>query len=152
MHQFEKHRFSSSRNAVVFVQYIEVMCQVENEDVVGATPTGDAPTTSEWSTILLPTEVRLELEVWWYIQINSLWPSDAIWCQASWSTLAQVMACHLFVDKTLSKLMLTYWIGLIETNGKFSEVQINLPNCAFNKMDWEMLSARCWPCCSDLNV
>ena len=27
-------------------------------------PTGDAPTTSEWSTILLPTEVSLILEVW----------------------------------------------------------------------------------------
>ena len=34
---------------------------VENEDVVGAAPTGDAPTTSEWSTILLPTRVRLIL-------------------------------------------------------------------------------------------
>ena len=38
--------------------------QVEDEDVVGAAPTGDAPTTSEWSTILLPTKVRLKLEVW----------------------------------------------------------------------------------------
>ena len=27
--------------------------------------------------------------------INSLWPSDAIWPQRSWSTLAQVMACCL---------------------------------------------------------
>ena len=34
----------------------------ENEDVVGAAPIGDAPTTSEWSTILLPTKVRLILE------------------------------------------------------------------------------------------
>ena len=35
---------------------------MENEDVVGAAPTGDAPTTSEGSTILLPTKVRLILE------------------------------------------------------------------------------------------
>ena len=35
------------------------MCYVENEDVVGAAPTGDAPTTSGWSTNLLPTKVRL---------------------------------------------------------------------------------------------
>ena len=35
----------------------------ENEDVVGAAATGDAPTTSELSTILLPTRVRLILEV-----------------------------------------------------------------------------------------
>ena len=37
-----------------------------NEDVVGASPTGDAPTTSEWLTILLPTKVRLILESWRY--------------------------------------------------------------------------------------
>ena len=37
--------------------------QVENEDVVGAAPTGDAPTTYELSTILLPTKVCLILEV-----------------------------------------------------------------------------------------
>ena len=28
---------------------------LEDEDLVGAAPTGDAPTASEWSTILLPT-------------------------------------------------------------------------------------------------
>ena len=40
---------------------------VENEDVVGAALAGDAPTTSEWSTILLPNRVRLILQVLWYI-------------------------------------------------------------------------------------
>ena len=35
-------------------------------DVVGAAPTGDAPTTSERSTILLPAKVRPILEVWRY--------------------------------------------------------------------------------------
>ena len=44
-------------------QSIETRCQIENEDVVGAAPSGDAPTTSEWSAILLPTQVRLILEV-----------------------------------------------------------------------------------------
>ena len=29
---------------------------------------------------------------WW---VNSLWPSDAIWRQGSWSTMAEVMACCL---------------------------------------------------------
>ena len=37
--------------------------KVENEDVVEATPTGAAPTTSEWSMSLLPAKVRLILEV-----------------------------------------------------------------------------------------
>ena len=49
--------------AVVFAQSIEARCQVENEDVVGAAPTGDAPTTSELSTMLLPTKVWLILDV-----------------------------------------------------------------------------------------
>ena len=40
------------------------MCEIKNEDVVGAAPTGDAQTISEWSTILLPTKVRLISEVW----------------------------------------------------------------------------------------
>ena len=54
----------SSRLAVVFVQYIETRCWVENEDGIGAAPTDDAPTTSECSTSLLPTMVRLILEIW----------------------------------------------------------------------------------------
>ena len=41
----------SSPLAVVIVESIEARFQVENEDVVGAAPTDDAPTTPEWSTI-----------------------------------------------------------------------------------------------------
>ena len=33
---------------LVFDQSIETMCYVKNDDVVGAVPTGDAPTTAEW--------------------------------------------------------------------------------------------------------
>ena len=64
MHQIPKLKCFSSRLAVVLVQSNEARRQVENEDVVGAAPTGDALTTSEWSTILLPTNVRLILETW----------------------------------------------------------------------------------------
>ena len=52
---------------IVFAQYIEAKCEVENEDVVGAAPTGDAPTTSEWSTIQLPTKL---LKTWRYITMQ----------------------------------------------------------------------------------
>ena len=61
-HQIQKLKCFSSRLAVVFAQCIEAKCQVESEDAVGAAPTGDAPTTSEWSTILLATKMRLILE------------------------------------------------------------------------------------------
>ena len=57
-HQFPDYKCFSSRVAVVFAESIEARCSVENEDVVGAAPPGAAPTTSEWSTILLPVRVR----------------------------------------------------------------------------------------------
>ena len=50
---------------------------MDNEDVVGAAPTGEAPTTTELSTMILPTKVRLILEVWRYYvdmsHINTRW-------------------------------------------------------------------------------
>ena len=61
----------SSCLAVVFTQSIEARSLVENEDVVGAVLTGEAPTTSECSTILLP-KVHLTLEVWWYRQVSNI--------------------------------------------------------------------------------
>ena len=64
MHQIPKLKSFSIPLAVVFAQYIEAKCSGENEDVVGAAPTGAAPTTSEWSTISLPTQVCLILETW----------------------------------------------------------------------------------------
>ena len=51
MHQISKLKCPLSRLVIVFAKYIEAKCWVENEDVAGAAPTGDAPTTSEWSTI-----------------------------------------------------------------------------------------------------
>ena len=38
-------------------------------------PTGDAPTTSGWSTILLATKMCLVLAVWMYIEIWAPWMS-----------------------------------------------------------------------------
>ena len=51
MHQIQKLKCFSSWLQVVFAQYIEAKCEVQEEDVDGAAPTGDASTTSEWSTI-----------------------------------------------------------------------------------------------------
>ena len=53
------------------MQSIEARCEVENEDVAWAAPTGDAPTTSEWPTILLPTKVQLILEVLQYFMLDN---------------------------------------------------------------------------------
>ena len=38
-------------------------------DGVGATPTGDAPTTFECSTCILPTKVRFILGIWRYLLV-----------------------------------------------------------------------------------
>ena len=62
-------------------------CWVENEDVVGAAPTGDAPTTSEWSTIVLPTKACLILETlrqiyYLYICYYFNWHRNSLICQS----------------------------------------------------------------------
>ena len=61
---------SPNLNASHLVLQLSLPCPlkpgVKNEDVVGARPTVDAPTTSERSIILLPTKVWLILEVWQY--------------------------------------------------------------------------------------
>ena len=85
-HQIPKLKCFSSRLAVAFAQSIEARCQVENEDWVGAAPTGDSPTTSEWLTItsewltttsewitiLLPTKLRIISEIKRYLEENDL--------------------------------------------------------------------------------
>ena len=58
-HQIPKLKCFSSLLAAVFAQSTEARSWVENEDVVGATPSGDAPTTSEWSASLIPTKMRV---------------------------------------------------------------------------------------------
>ena len=88
----------TSRHAVVFAHSIEARCQVENADSVGAAPTGYPPTTSEWS-ILLPTKMRLILEVWWYMKHNGIWYTISnylamIKIRFNWDTHEDVI--HLF--------------------------------------------------------
>ena len=74
-----------------------------NEDVVGAMPTGDAPNTPEWSAILLPTKVQLELEVWWYMRNNHIW--------------IQVMLCYLF-----GFIQAFAWTNAAQTNHQLTTV------------------------------
>ena len=50
---------TKSRIRMQLEQHRQAM--VENEDFFGAAPMGNAPTTSEWSTLLLHTKVRLLL-------------------------------------------------------------------------------------------
>ena len=70
---------SVSHLAVVIAQSIEARCSVKNDGVVGAVQTGNAPTTSEWSTILLSTNVWLILEVWQYILFDICQRSPRAW-------------------------------------------------------------------------
>ena len=64
VHQIPQLKCFSSRLAIVFAQPIEARREVQDENVVGAAPTGAAPTTSEWTINLLPIKVHLILEIW----------------------------------------------------------------------------------------
>ena len=45
------------------IHWIQVLSRVDHSDVVGASPVGDASTTSEWATSLLPTKLQLVSEI-----------------------------------------------------------------------------------------
>ena len=60
---------------------------VKYEDVVGAAPTGDAPTTSEWSTILFYTKVRRILEFLRYFK-----PDDTVFSRLCYLLFLQELA------------------------------------------------------------
>ena len=64
---------------------------------------GDKPL-SEPMMVRLPTHICVTRPQW----VNSLWLSGDIWHQISWSTLVQLMACHMFHAKQLPEPMLTY--------------------------------------------
>ena len=55
------------------------MAQSKTTATVGAVPTGDAPTTYEWSKIVLPTKPCLILEVWQYLKFKHLHSRKSIW-------------------------------------------------------------------------
>ena len=77
MHQIRKLKELSSRLGVAFGQSIEAKCKVENEDVVGAAPTGDAPTTHFISRIDILSifferwTAQLTRPHWWLLNIGS---------------------------------------------------------------------------------
>ena len=74
--KYKQLKWLSSPVAVVLAQSIEARCLVENEGVFGAAPTGDAPTSCEWSTSILPAKMRVILESWW---------------QSSWSPISDAL-------------------------------------------------------------
>ena len=80
-----------SRLAVVLSQSFAARCQCAIEDVVEAVPTDNAPTTSEWSTSLLHTKMRLILDVWWIF----LFDDGKI---ASYSSIFMHLLYHEYYD------------------------------------------------------
>ena len=72
MHQIPKLKVSCLVLQLSFCNILKPGIKGGNEDVVGAAPTGAAQTTSEWSTILLPTKARLILEVWQQVHYKLL--------------------------------------------------------------------------------
>ena len=106
-----------SRLIVVFAQSIIARCWVKNEDVVGAAPTGYAPTTFEWSTILLPTKVRLILKIWVYYP-------GALLSKSTYNNLFEDRASTYFIFKWVPKT----WLQGGRLNIKMSSHQYRDPH------------------------
>ena len=88
---------------------------VLNEDAVGTAPTGHAPTTSEWSTSLLPTKVRLILEAWRY-GISFVRSESDVFTAIAVVVLC-AMGCNVF----------PCYIGIGLHNIRIDEIGLNLP-------------------------
>ena len=54
----------------------------------------------------------------WHRLFNSLWPSDVIWWQGSWSILAQVMACCVMPPK---HYLNQYWLVISKLRWRSSD-------------------------------
>ena len=52
-----------------------------------------------WLRWLVPCSVPSHYLTQWWLLVNSLWPSDAIWQYRSGSTLLQIMACCLMAKR-----------------------------------------------------
>ena len=70
--------------------------------------------------------------------VNSLWPSDAIWRKWTWTTVVQVMACHLFGTKPLPESTILLLIEPLGTH--LDEIWI-IKTFYFKKICFKMLSA-----------
>ena len=114
-HQIPKLKCFLSRLIVVFAHSTEARCQVKNEDVVGAAPTGDAPTTSEWSTILLPAKVhlyqRFDSNLCWS-SIHPYAQSTSYCAQRYTSNYICVCPNHIVFSDKRKKNSAAYWTVL----------------------------------------
>ena len=70
---------------------------------------------------------------WWFLTINSLRPSDAIWWRRSGLTLAQVMACCLMAP---SHYLNQCWLIISEVQWHPSENNFTRNNSAINHYGW----------------
>ena len=82
-----------------------IRCQIKNEDVVGAAPTGNTPTTSVWSIIVLPAKVHLILQIWWQSpnQSNCL---QCHWIYRKLSNIRRTKTLNLNVSRLVVQLSL----------------------------------------------
>ena len=116
--------------------------KLKNEDVVEAAMAGAAPTTSEWSTILLPTNVHLISEVWGYYM---------------WFLIIQIHTCAISVFKNNWKYKYIFMFshknsppeGLRSLNQHTLIFSMSVRNCSMASL---VLCASCDFCCNDSSL
>ena len=123
---------------------------MENEDVVGAAPTCDAPTISEWSIILLPTKVRLILETWRYLWMAqyiikcTYWSVWLCWERGSYDDSLCIYPLHWRINQGSSKDSIEYYVrqcGYYCTlqwrhNGRDGVPSHQPHDCLFTRLFW----------------
>ena len=130
MHQIPKFKWFLSLLAIVCAQSIEAGCKFGNEDVVGAAPTGDAPTTSECTAILLPIRVRLILDIWGIKCLEKPFCSDSPLQDCGAVILTNVSGIIQSPDFLNHHPSTTFCTWTIQVN--------------VTVVGWQLKSSRCW--------
>ena len=80
--------------------------------------------------------------------VDSVWPSDAIWRDRSWSTMVREMVCHPFGTQSLTELKLACYL---KTSDKL-HWNLNHNSSIFRSQNAFKMSAKWRPFCSGLNM
>ena len=143
------------RIAVVFAQSKEAMCSVQDEDIVGAAPTGYALITSEWSTIISITKVRPTLYVsryiWKYRKWNEIhWLGSLLWHDILQCTIE---ALSLFIVQDYVILYIIIYIYIIDKwvycsfHASIIHVMVSAKEnirCNFHQQKWKFRCLQCY--------
>ena len=126
---------ASSCTCLCPIQSVEARCWAENEDAVGAAPTGDAPTAFEWSENVLP-KLHLILEFWrqwWRSYPRTLWDSTDTFTTTGEQACDTLITCYgSHVSVPSNRFLMHSWLRHAVNRCEGNILMLYLENDGYN--------------------